>query len=268
MSSLAPPAPRPVGPRLVRAEILKLATRRGLMVASFCVTVGATVATFAILAILHATDPVHHKVIGGLSHFDDGIYSLTQLATVAAVLIGATAGAGDLAGGFFRNLVVTGRPRASLYLARIPGGLALLIPLTTLAYAITAALSQVSPGSERTPSTRLLIEAGLWFELYVTVMFLLALGLASLLSSRATTLGILAALQLLVTPVVQGLHNPGVGAEAILGIALWHLAPKQLLNGAPPGHIGMSPAATVLVLASWMLLAVGLGGWRTITRDA
>jgi hypothetical protein len=35
------------------------------------------------------------------------------------------------------------------------------------------------------------------------------------------SLGILAGLQLLVTPVVQGLHNPGVGAEAVLGIALW-----------------------------------------------
>lgn len=268
MTTLALPAHRPWGPRLIRAEVLKLATRRGLMIASFCVTVGATVASFAILAILHATDPAHHKLIGGLGHFDDGIYSLTQLATVAAVLIGATAGAGDLAGGFFRNLVVTGRPRWSLYAARIPGGLALLIPLTAVAYAITAALSQLVPGSQGTPSTLLMIESGLWFELYVTAMYLLALGLASLLGSRATTLGILAALQLLVTPVVQGLHNPGVGAEAILGLALWQLAPKELLNGAPPGHQGMSLAATVVVLGAWMLLAVGLGAWRTITQDA
>jgi hypothetical protein len=60
-------------------------------------------------------------------------------------------------------------------------------------------------------------------------MFLLALGLASLLGSRATTLGILAGLQLLVTPVVQGLHNPGVGADAVLRIPLWKVAPKELL---------------------------------------
>jgi hypothetical protein len=267
-TTLALSATCPRGPRLVRAEVLKLATRRGVMVASFCVTVGATVATFAILAILHATDPARHELIGGLSHFDDGIYSLTQLATVAAVLIGATAGAGDLAGGFFRNLVVTGRPRCVLYAARIPGGLALLLPLAALAYAIAAALSHVAPGPQGTPSTALTIEAGLWFELYVTAMFLLALGLASVLGSRATTLGILAGLQLLVTPVVQGLHNPGVGAEAVLGLALWHLAPDQLLNGAPPGHLGMSPAAAVTVLVTWMLLAVGLGAWRTATRDA
>jgi len=259
---------RPFGPRLVRAEILKLVTRRGLMIAGFCLTVGVTAVTFAILAVLHATDPAHHKLIGGLQHFDDGIYSLTQLATVAAVLIGATAGAGDLAGGFFRNLVVTGRPRSALFLARVPGGLTALLPLAAVAYATTAVACQVAHGSQATPSTTLLIESGLWFELYATVMFLLALGLASLIGSRATTLGILAGLQLLITPVVQGLHNPGVGAEAVLGLALWRLAPKELLNGAPAGHLPMSLAAAVTVLGAWMLLALGLGAWRTITRDA
>ena len=268
MTTLAFAQRRPLGPRLVRAEILKLATRRGLMVASLLLTVGATVATFAILAILHATDPTHHKLIGGLGHFDDGMYSLTQLATVAAVLIGATVGAGDLAAGFFRQLVVTGRPRSSLFTARIPGGLALLLPITAAAYAVVAVLSLVVPGSEGTPGTTLLIQSGLWLELYITAMFLLALGLASLLGSRATTIGILAGLQLLVTPAVQSINNPGVGAEGVLGIALWHLGPKELAKGAPPGQIGMSVAASIAVVVAWMLLALGLGCWRTITRDA
>src|SRR5262249_58899210 len=107
-----------------------------------------------------------HKLIGGLSHFDDGMYSLTQLATIAAVLIGATAGAGDLAGGFFRNLVVTGRPRRSLFIARIPGGLVVLLPLVAVAYAFLAGLSQVVPGTGMTPSTTLMIESGLWLGRY------------------------------------------------------------------------------------------------------
>lgn len=267
MSTLAVSAP-PIGPRLIRAETLKLVTRRGLMVASFLLTVGVTVAMFAILAVLHATDPTHHKLIGGIAHFDDGMYSLTQLATIAAVLIGATAGAGDLASGFFRNLVVTGRPRLSLFTARIPGGLSVLLPITAVAYALLATLSQLVPGLRGTPSTTLMIEAGLWLELYIAAMFLLALGLSSLLGSRATTLGILAGLQLLITPVVQGLHNPGVGADAVLGIALWRLAPHEILNGAPSGHIGMSLGVAIAVLAVWTAAALGLGAWRTIMRDA
>ena len=268
MSTVALITRVPIGPRLVRAEILKLVTRRGLMITTLLLTLDATIGTFAILTILHDTDPAHHKLIGGLQHFDDGMYSLTQLATIAAMLIGATGGAGDLAGGFFRNLVATGRPRASLFAARIPGGLSVLLPITAVSYAIAAALSPVAHGSQRTPSTALLIEAGLWFELYITAMFLLALGLASLLGSRATTLGILAGLQLLITPVVQGLHNPGLGAEAVLGIALWRLAPRQILNGAPSGHIGISLAAAISVITAWLLLALGLGAWRTTTRDA
>jgi hypothetical protein len=141
---------------------------------------------------------------------------------------------GDLAGGFFRQLVVTGRPRWSLFFARIPGGLGVLLPITALAYTTTAVLGPLAHGAQKTPSTAPLLEAGLWFELYLSAMFLLALGLASLLGSRATTMGILAGLQLLITPVVQGLHNPGVGAEAVLGLALWRLAPEELLHGAPP----------------------------------
>jgi ABC-type transport system involved in multi-copper enzyme maturation permease subunit len=258
----------PIGPRLVRAEILKLVTRRGLMFATLLLTLDATLGTFAILAILHDTDPTHHKLIGGLQHFDDGMYSLTQLATIAAIMIGATAGAGDLAGGFFRNLVTTGRPRASLFAARIPGGLSVLLPITAISYAIAAVLSPVAHGSQQTPSTALLLEAGLWFELYLTAMFLLALGLASLLGSRATTLGILAGLQLLITPVVQGIHNPGVGADVVLGLALWRLAPKELLHGAPSGHLPMSLPAAIAVLGLWMVLSLGLGAWRTVTRDA
>src|SRR5262245_6337023 len=177
MSTIALPVPRELGARLVRAEILKLRTRRGLMIASLRRTVGATVATFSILAVLHATEPAHHKLIGGLPHYDDGMYSLTQLSTIAAILIGATAGAGDLAAGFFRNLVVTGRPRWALYAARIPGGLMVLLPLSGIAYTITALACQVAHGVQPTPSASLVIVAGLWFSVFVTVMFLLALGL-------------------------------------------------------------------------------------------
>src|SRR5262245_66291250 len=92
MSTIALPVPRELGARLVRAEILKLATRRGLMIATLLLTVGATVATFGILAVLHATDPAHHKPIGGLSHLAHRVYSPTPLGTRAAALIGAPSG--------------------------------------------------------------------------------------------------------------------------------------------------------------------------------
>jgi hypothetical protein len=256
------------GFRLAQAEFLKLRTRRGLVLTSLALTVGSVVAAYAILLVLHLTDPAGHGPAGGRQHFWNGMYLLTALATMAAVLIGATAGAGDLSAGVFRNLVSTGRSRRSLFLARIPGGLALLLPVAALAYAVGAVLAVGLAGSLPQPGTVYLVESGLWFLLYMTTMFLLALGVSSFLGSRATTIGILAGVQLLVTPLVQGLHHPGVGAESILGIALWQLAPNQLQNGAPNGDIHMSLAAIVTVLVAWMTVAVGAGLWRTLKRDA
>ena len=256
------------GFRLARAEFLKLRTRPGLVLTSLALTVGSVIVAYAILLVLHLTDPTGHGPAGGSQHFWNGMYLLTALGTMAAVLIGATAGAGDLSAGVFRSLVSTGRSRRSLFLARIPGGLALLLPMAVLAYGVGAVLAVGLAGSLPQPGTVYLVESGLWFLLYMTAMFLLALGVSSFLGSRATTIGILAGIQLLVTPLVQGIHHPGVGAESILGIALWQLAPKQLQNGAPNGDIHMSLAAIVTVLIAWMAVAIGLGLWRTVKRDA
>jgi ABC-type transport system involved in multi-copper enzyme maturation permease subunit len=256
------------GLRLARAELLKLRARRGLVLASLALTVGAVVGAYAILLVLHLTDPAGHGPAGGRQHFWNGMYLLTALGTMAAVLIGATAGAGDLSAGVFRSLVSTGRSRRSLYLARVPGGLALLLPMAALAYGVAAVLAVGLGGNLAQPGTVYLVESGLWFLLYMTAMFLLALGVSSVLGSRATTIGILAGLQLLVTPLVQGIHHPGAGAESVLGIALWQLAPKELQNGAPSGDLHMSLAAIATVLVAWTAAAVGAGLYRTMKRDA
>jgi len=256
------------GFRLAQAEFLKLRTRRGLVLTSFALTVGSVVVAYAILLVLHLTDPAGHGPAGGSEHFWNGMYLLTALGTMAAVLIGATAGAGDLSAGVFRSLVSTGRTRRSLYLARIPGGLALLLPIAALAYGVGAVLAVGLAGKLPQPGDVYLVESGLWFLLYMTAMFLLALGVSSFLGSRATTIGILAGVQLLVTPMVQGIHHPGIGGESLLGIALWQLAPRELQNGAPNGDIHMSLAAIVTVLVAWMTVAVGAGLWRTLKRDA
>lgn len=256
------------GLRLARAELLKLRTRRGLVLSSLALTVGCVIVAYGILLIVHAMDPKAHGPAGGREHFWNGTYMLTALATMAAVLIGATAGAGDLSAGVFRNLVSTGRSRRALFFARIPGGLALLLPMAGLAFGLSAGAAVVFAGKLPQPGTAYLIESGLWFTLYVTAMFLLALGAASLIGSRATTIGILAGLQLLVTPLVQGLHQAGVAAESLLGIALWQLAPKELQNGAPTSDIRMSLVAIVVVIVAWLGVAVGLGLWRTMRREA
>ena len=52
----------------------------------------------------------------------------------------ATAGSVDLTDGMFRHLVITGRSRLALYLARIPAGLAIIVSLVAIGFTIVCAV--------------------------------------------------------------------------------------------------------------------------------
>ena len=55
---------------------------------------------------------------------------------IVAATLGCTAGSVDLTEGMFRHLVVTGRSRLALYLARIPAGLAIIVPMVAAGFTI------------------------------------------------------------------------------------------------------------------------------------
>jgi hypothetical protein len=112
--------------RLVSAELLKLRKRRGLVVSAIALTVLPMVIAYTVLLIMHAANPAKHGPAGGLENMSGSMELLTTLSTVAAILIGATLGAGDVSAGVFRELVVTGRSRLAFFAARLPAGLALL----------------------------------------------------------------------------------------------------------------------------------------------
>ena len=59
---------------------------------------------------------------------------------ILAATLGCTAGSVDLTEGMFRHLVVTGRSRLALYLARIPAGLAIIVPLVAIGFTIVCAV--------------------------------------------------------------------------------------------------------------------------------
>ncbi|MHB8334040.1 MAG: hypothetical protein ACYDEH_03950 [Acidimicrobiales bacterium] len=59
---------------------------------------------------------------------------------IVAATLGCTAGAVDLSEGMFRHLVITGRSRLALYLARIPAGLAIIVPMVATGFTIDCAV--------------------------------------------------------------------------------------------------------------------------------
>lgn len=262
-----PGSPFPSVP-LVRAEVLKLVTRRGLMVAAFVLAVGTTIATYALLELLHLGNPAKHGPAGGTHNFSQAMWLITQLGSIAAILIGGTAGAGDVASGFFRTLVVTGRSRIALFAARIPSGLGVVLALAAIDYAIVAGATAVFAGNNPTPSTQLYVHTGEWMIVYLGVVYLVALGLGSLLGSRSTTIAILVGLQLAITPILQGIHGLYAPREAVLGVAIWELAPKIVRSGAPHGDLAMSHTTAAVVLAVWAVAALAAGCWKTLIRDA
>jgi hypothetical protein len=254
-------------PRLVRAEVLKLRKRRGLVSTVTAMTIGAAVVLYGVLVALHAANPSHHGPAGGVTNLGHGVFILGALGTVATIIVGASAGADDLNAGVFRELVVTGRSRWSLFWARIPGGLSFLLPFVAIAYALAAGASVGFAGSLSAPSTTLLVESGLFLLGEVALGFVLALGLASLLGSRAQTVGILLAFRLALTPLILSITFLGTSREAIFGAAFDRLSPHAILDSGRP-QVGMSLAAAIVVLALWTVIPLAVGAWRTATRDA
>jgi hypothetical protein len=264
MTALALPTPR-----LISAEVLKLRKRRGLIVTVSLLTVGAAVLIVAILAILHATNPAHHGPAGGIDNLGHELVVLSLLGAVAAGIVGATAGAGDLGAGVFRELVVTGRSRWALFWSRVPGSLLLLWPLVIFAFAVEAVVAIVLAGSLPTPSAHLLLESGGWILLDVTVFFAIGLGLASLIGSRTTSIAILLAFRLALTPLVLAISFLGVGRELVPGAGLGKLEPAAFGESIrQAARIPMSVSAAVAVLVGWLVVPLVVGAWRTATRDA
>ena len=256
--------------RLVSAEFLKIRKRRGLVALAVLLTVGAVVMAGAVLAVLHAADPAKYGPAGGLGNLGNATYLLSTLGTVTAVLVGATMGAGDLQAGVFRDLVATGRSRLALFAARIPGGLALQWPLVTVSWIVAAAGSVLLAGSHPHPGLVVMVQGGAWVLLATTVVYLIALGLASLAGSRSATVGIVLAWQLAVTPLALGAAKLGVLREGLLTAALDRVIPAGLLTGARPDPVSptMSIAVAAVVIAAWAIIPLAAGAWRTKTRDA
>ena len=91
---------------------------------------------------------------------------------VAAILIGAEAGAGDAAAGVFRDNVLTGRSRTALFLARIPAALAVSLSVTAVGFVIGVVGTFAFAGGLSTPSASLVLESAGWLALANAVVAL------------------------------------------------------------------------------------------------
>jgi hypothetical protein len=119
---------------LITTKNLEIRKRRGLMITVAVLIVAPTVLIYGLRLLFHAVDPHSYGLAGDPAIFSQLSNLMAEFGFIAAVALGAAAGTTDLSDGMFRHLVITGRSRLALYLARIPAGLAVTVPLVALAF--------------------------------------------------------------------------------------------------------------------------------------
>ena len=271
-------------PALIGAKVLDLRKRTILMAVTGAFTVGVPVIFYGIREITHLADPAHYGPAGATSAFATVVTLMAEFGFILAVLLGATAGSDDLTDGMFRQLVITGRSRIALYLARIPAGLSILLPLAAVGYTVTALVtgflnSPPAPG-EFIPSTgalaAALTESGLWFGLYLVVGFTVGLGLAVLMGQRTVPVVLLIVWEIILTPALADHVIPHLInlQRLVVGVAMDQLKPAPLAAasvGPNGGRFVIPPMPTWAmagVIAGWIIGWLVIGAWKMATRDA
>lgn len=124
-------------PGMIRTKFMELRKRRGLMIALVVVNIGIPTLFLVIRLIAHAAAPKSYGPAGGYDIYSGLTAQVMYVfGFIVAATVGCTAGSSDLTEGMFRHLVVTGRSRIALYLARIPAGLAVIWPMIAAGFAI------------------------------------------------------------------------------------------------------------------------------------
>ena len=273
--SWLPPVP------LIRAKLLELRKRRTLMIVIVAFTVGLPVIFYGVRLLYHLGDPARYAPAGAPDAFATAGTLMGEFGFIAAAALGVTAGTADLTEGMFRHLVITGRSRLALYLARIPAGLSILLSLAAAGFAVTclvtAFLGTPDTASAVTVTVGDMVRSGLWLELYLLTGFVVGLGLGSLMGQRTVPVVLLVVLEIIITPVVADHPLPFFldGERLLVGVAMDQLKPAVLAGGTQVGPSGglvhlppMPTWAMISVIAGWIVGWSVIGAWRMATRDA
>jgi ABC-type transport system involved in multi-copper enzyme maturation permease subunit len=246
--------------RLIRAEVLKLRRRRGMLAIAVGITVGIVALAFGVSAVQHASNPGKYGPAGGAASFKDAIDIMLLLTIVAGAIIGSTAGAQDIESGVFRDLAATGRSRIALFGARVAGAWAVVLPIAAVTAAAAGGASVALTSSLAAPTTDALVAGTAALLATAAMSSAVAVGLAALLGSRGPVIAIVLAFNLAIAQMLMGISFLGDVREAIPTVALGRIANS-------PGDIHMTLGAAIAVVIAWIAAAFAAGAWRTKTRE-
>jgi ABC-type transport system involved in multi-copper enzyme maturation permease subunit len=246
--------------RLIRAELLKLRRRRGMLALAALVTLGVVALAYTVMAVQHGGNPDKYGPAGGLSNYKDSIEVLLILATVAGTIVGSTAGAQDIESGVFRDLAATGRSRVALFGARVAGAWGIVLPIIAAAAALAGVASIALAGSAATPGTTVLVEGTAAALAAGAVSAAIAVGLCTLVGSRGPVIAIMLAFNLALAPLLANMSFLGDVRQGLPTVAL-----SEIAHTPATVHTGL--AVAIAALGAWVAAAFAAGAWRTKTRE-
>ena len=268
---------------LIGAKVLELRRRRTLMIVMVAFTVILPVLFYGVRLALHLSNPVQYEAAGAPDAFVTAGTLMDEFGFIIAVALGATAGTTDLTDGMFRHLVITGRSRLALYLARIPAGLSILLSMAAVGFTVTCMVTAFAhsplPAGAAVPSPAVMTDVGLWLELDLIIGFTAGLGLGSLMGQRTVPIILLILLEIIVTPILADHALPGFinGERLVVGVDMDQLKPAALLGGTAVGpgggprvlHLPLMPDwFMAVVIGGWIIGWSVLGAWKMASRDA
>jgi hypothetical protein len=162
---------------------------------------------------------------------------------------------------------VTGRSRLELFATRVPAALAVCWVVMIVGYGLVLLGTFVFAANLPTPDTALVLN-GLGFTLLATgVVCTVAVGFASLTTSKPAAITVLIAWQLVASPLIANISSLGRVRDGILSQAIVHFSPVHVAGGRE-ATVVMSQPTALIVMVAWLALFLALGAWRTRTMDA
>jgi ABC-type transport system involved in multi-copper enzyme maturation permease subunit len=247
---------------LISSDVLKLRRRRGMLAISLLLTAGLIAVAFVVMAIQHGGNPAKYGPAGGLSNYQEDIAVATLMALIVGTIIGATSGTQDIESGVFRDLAATGRSRMALFASRVAGAWTVVLPILAVTGGLAATGCIALAGSLAAPDAGA-IAAGLAAVLAAGALSAaVAVGVSALVGSRGPVIGIMLAFYLAVQNLLLAMGFLGGVRQIVPDVAIRRIGDLEQASNV---QIGLG--AAILVLIAWSAVTLGLGAWRTRTRE-
>jgi len=284
---------------MVTTKFFELRKRVGIMITAVILVVGLPVIVYGIRLIVHAANSSSTGPAGSPGVFQSVCQVMAGFGFIAAAVLGASAGTSDLSEGMFRHLVITGRSRIALYLARIPAAIAIMTSLLAVGFLVVCLVTSfagttnpttlsLDGGTVTVPVN--LTEPGLAHYMYDNQEMIgnllneglpptngqpytqaqvlgcvVGLGLGSLIGQRTVSTILLIVLQIIITPIAAAAVIPDFidGQRLIVGVAMDQLRPLVMSSVAIGGggrHPGSLNAPAVTGMPHWFMILV-IVGW-------